>query len=187
VPRWDPAAESRLAVAAIELFKERGHDSVTISDIAARAGLTRRSFFRHFSDKREVLFAGSGSMSAGIEAAMARHSPDVSPRDAALATLTEMGHFLLGDPRAQAVRQAIIDSSAELQERERTKLASIATSIANGLVQRGVSPAGARALGVVAVEIFYSAYLQSIRESNPDTFEAHMGTARLAIERFLAE
>ena len=58
MPRWDPDANGRLLQAAMELFTERGYEHVTVAEIAERAGLTKRSFFRYFADKREVLFAG---------------------------------------------------------------------------------------------------------------------------------
>ena len=55
--RWEPDARDRLERAALELFVEHGFDPVTVPEITARAGLTTRTFFRHFADKREVLFA----------------------------------------------------------------------------------------------------------------------------------
>jgi hypothetical protein len=56
--RWEPNARGRLEQAALALYGERGFENTTVAEIAARAGLTERTFFRHFADKREVLFAG---------------------------------------------------------------------------------------------------------------------------------
>jgi AcrR family transcriptional regulator len=160
---------------------------VTISDITDHAGLTRRTFFRHFPDKREVLFVGSARISVNIEAAMARQPQDASARDAAIASLTELGHFLLRDPTAQARRQELIDTSVELQERERTKLASIARAIAQGLEVRGIVAISAHTLAAIGVEIFHAAYLRSVRELNESIFETEMEATRLSVERFLVE
>jgi len=55
--RWNPNARGRLEQAAYELFLDRGYEQTTVADIARRAGLTERTFFRHYADKREVLFA----------------------------------------------------------------------------------------------------------------------------------
>ena len=60
--RWEPDARGRLAKAALELYSEQGFDQTTVEDIARRAGLTERTFFRHFSDKREVLFSGASAL-----------------------------------------------------------------------------------------------------------------------------
>ena len=60
--RWEPDARGRLVKAAMELYGERGFEQTTVAEIAERAGLTERTFFRHFADKREVLFAGAGAL-----------------------------------------------------------------------------------------------------------------------------
>src|SRR5215469_13715779 len=56
--RWEPNARGRLEQAALELYCERGFDQTTVTEISERAGLTERTFFRYFADKREVLFWG---------------------------------------------------------------------------------------------------------------------------------
>ena len=58
--RWEPDARGRLEKAALALYGERGFENTTVAEIADRAGLTERTFFRYFTDKREVLFAGAG-------------------------------------------------------------------------------------------------------------------------------
>lgn len=174
MPRWDPDGQERLVKAASELFVERGYDAVTIADIAERAGLTRRSFFRYFPDKREVLFTGSMKNTADITRALEDFDPDASARDALVGTLAQMGEFLLRKPAAQARRQNLIESSPELQERERTKLASIASALAVGLIDRGVPRGQADMVGGVAAQIFQAAYLEAIRESDRESFETRL-------------
>src|ERR1700721_4611160 len=60
--RWEPNARGRLEQAALDLYVERGFEQTTVADIAERAGLTERTFFRHYANKREVLFGGSAMM-----------------------------------------------------------------------------------------------------------------------------
>src|SRR3979490_381159 len=77
--RWKPDAQGRLMSAAIELFDEQGYEATTVAEIAERAGLTERTFFRYFSDKREVLFSGSHELQRlwleGVAAAPADATP----------------------------------------------------------------------------------------------------------------
>src|SRR4249919_2871497 len=80
--RWQPNARGRLEQAALELYTERGFDQTTVADIAARAGLTERTFFRYFADKREVLFARSSDLQDGLVEAVVNAPPDVAPFDA---------------------------------------------------------------------------------------------------------
>src|SRR5690348_11410202 len=124
--RWAPDAKGRLAVAAMELFGERGFEATTVADIAARAGLTKRTFFRYFGDKREVLFAGSEALREKFVEAVAAAPADDSPLDAIAAGLDAMADLLAelgGRPRE---RQAIIAANPDLQERELIKLIGFA-------------------------------------------------------------
>src|SRR5271170_2762589 len=74
--RWQPDSEGRLQEAALDLYSERGFDQTTAAQIAARAGLTERTFFRHFADKREVLFGGSALLQERIVAGVAGAPPE---------------------------------------------------------------------------------------------------------------
>src|SRR6202012_6277244 len=80
--RWEPNARGRLEQAAGELFAERGYDQTTVADIAARAGLTERTFFRHFADKREVLFSGQEQFRDRFVTAVAAAPPAATPVEA---------------------------------------------------------------------------------------------------------
>src|SRR6202012_3876141 len=90
MPRWDPCAEDRLRQAALELFLEHGYENVTVAQITERAGLTRRSFSRYFTDKRDVLFAGSEQLPAALAAAVGRADPHPAPFPALLTALTQV-------------------------------------------------------------------------------------------------
>jgi AcrR family transcriptional regulator len=155
VPRWDPLAEERLRTAAIELFLEHGYENVTVTQIADRAGLTRRSFSRYFADKRDVLFAGSERLPGLLAEALERADPELAPLQALLAALTDVGAVLGRQVATHAAqRRAVIAHSPELQERGRTKFAEVADALAVGLQQRGSSPASSALLADVAVAIF---------------------------------
>src|ERR1700757_4850795 len=98
--RWEPDAESRFRAAAIELFGEIGYDQTTVAAIAERAGLTARTFFRYFADKREVLFNGSEHLQQTMVDALARASAEASAVDAIAAALTSAGDFFDDERRA---------------------------------------------------------------------------------------
>src|SRR5215472_3630839 len=80
--RWEPDARGRLERAALELYGERGFEQTTVAEIAGRAGLTERTFFRHFADKREVLFAGSAALRDLIVNAVTSAPASATPIDA---------------------------------------------------------------------------------------------------------
>lgn len=139
VGRWRPDSRGRLQEAALALFAERGFDQTTAAEIAARAGLTERTFFRHFADKREVLFGGSDILKERITAGVAEAPPGDLPFEAVARGL-DAAADLLGDFRRDLSRQreAVIAANPELRERELTKVADYAAAVAAVLRQRGV-------------------------------------------------
>lgn len=180
--RWEPDAEERLRRAAVALFVDRGYDSVTVSDIADHAGLKRRSFFRYFPDKREVLFAGSNRLSDGIEQRLDEAAPTEPIKIALVRVLAEVGAVLIDDRASQQQRQMIIASNLELQERERTKTAHISTAIAHALTRKGVHIAEAGLLGAVYAEVFRFAYGQALADTQMNGFATHLWQAVVVIE-----
>jgi AcrR family transcriptional regulator len=158
MPRWDPQARDRLRDAALELYLERGYEDVTVAEITERAGLTRRTFSRYFTDKRDVLFAGSEQLPVALADAV-RHADDaLPPFGALLAAIVEIGELLVGRVPHAAQRRAVIKSSPELQERERTKFAAVTDALAGALQQRGAPESEARLLAHVGVAIFQAAF-----------------------------
>jgi AcrR family transcriptional regulator len=158
MPRWDPRARERLRDAALELYLEHGYDSVTVAQITDRAGLTRRTFSRYFTDKRDVLFAGSEQLPIALADAV-RHADDaLSPFEALLTALAEVGELLADRVPRAAQRRAVIRASPELQERERTKFAAVTDALAGALQQRGAAESRARLLAPVGVAIFQAAF-----------------------------
>jgi AcrR family transcriptional regulator len=140
VGRWEPDARGRLASAAMELYGEHGFDNTTVEEIAARAGLTERTFFRYFADKREVLFGGAHELQEFLVAHVL-DAPASLPALEAVAT----AYMAAGDDIFEArrdfsrARQAIIVANVELQERELVKLATLTGALADALRRRGVA------------------------------------------------
>lgn len=166
MPRWESDARGRLERAAIELFAERGYDETTVSAIAERAGLTERTFFRYFVDKREVLFSGAELLPATMTAALADAAEDVAPTEAAIGALVATAEVLFGEDRLDFVtrRQAIIDATPVLQERELIKLDALAATLAETLRSRSDDGIGAALAGETAIGVFKVAFTQWIRE-----------------------
>ncbi len=136
--RWEPNARGRLERAALELYGERGFEATTVAEIATRAGLTERTFFRHFADKREVLFGGAHELEAQIVGAVRTAPSDAAPLDAVAGAFAAMAGGFEARRELARRRQAIIAATPELTERELIKLASLAAAIARALRARGV-------------------------------------------------
>jgi AcrR family transcriptional regulator len=158
MPRWDPCAEDRLREAALELFLEHGFENVTVAEITERAGLTRRTFSRYFTDKRDVLFAGSEQLPA-VLAHSVRHADDtLSPFEALLTALVDVAGGLADQALLAAQRRAVVQASPELQERGRTKFAAATEAVVDALRERGIAESQATLLAQVGVAIFRTAF-----------------------------
>jgi AcrR family transcriptional regulator len=164
--RWQPNARGRLEQAALELYAERGFDQTTVAEIAQRAGLTERTFFRHYADKREVLFWGQAALVDLVVNAVVEASVSASPIDAIGAGLLAAGP-LFEDRRERArQRQAVIAANPSLQERELMKLASLAAALTDALRRRGVADTTARLTAEAGVAVFKVAFERWIGEAN---------------------
>jgi AcrR family transcriptional regulator len=164
--RWEPNARGRLEQAAVALYGERGFDQTTVAEIAARAGLTERTFFRHFADKREVLFDGAGTLQELLVSAVADAPDSVAPIDAVAAALEAAGALLQERREYSRQRQTIIAANTELQERELIKLASLASAIADTLRRRGVEDPAASLTAEAGIAVFRVAFERWINETN---------------------
>ncbi|UCZ62783.1 TetR family transcriptional regulator [Mycolicibacterium phocaicum] len=155
--RWEPNAQGRLEQAALDLYVERGFDATTVAEIAARAGLTERTFFRHFADKREVLFRGrelADALGAAIDAAPAA----TAPLDAVAGALESLSDFFAERRPHARRRQTVIAANPSLQERELIKLASLATTIRDALRRRGVADPTAGLVAEAGIAVFKVAF-----------------------------
>jgi AcrR family transcriptional regulator len=162
--RWEPDSRGRLRAAAMELYGERGFENTTVAEIAERAGLTERTFFRHFADKREVLFAGSEVLQERLVDTVAAAPASAAPLDAVTGGLEALGDVLPSRREYSRARAAIIAANADLQERELIKMASLSAALAETLRARGLEEPAASLTAEVGIAVFKVAFERWIAE-----------------------
>jgi len=151
--RWEPDARQRLERAALELFAERGYDDVTVPEITARAGLTTRTFFRHFTDKREVLFADADQMPR-LAAQLVRDAPpELAPLELVQRGLPMLASTFEGRLEQLKQRKAIVNSNDGLRERELRKMERLVDAIAEAFRIRGIDDLTAAVVAETAVGV----------------------------------
>lgn len=175
--RWEPNSPDRLAEAALALYGERGFEKTTVAAIAERAGVTERTFFRHYADKREVLFSGGAALGeAMVEAALA--APDsAAPIEAVGAGLEAAGVLLDQRREFSRRRAAVIAANPELQERELIKLASLAAQLAAALRRRGVEEPSAGLAAEAGIAAFRVAFERWVGEPEAPPLPEAIGEA----------
>jgi len=166
--RWRPDARQRLEQSALELFLNQGFEQVTVSEIAARAGLTTRTFFRYFADKREVLFAGEQQIPVLAAHLIATASPELAVMEVVARGLRVMAALFQDRYDDLASRRTIIERDEGLKERELRKLADVSDAIAGGLQRRGVDDTTAALAGDAAVSMMRLSILQWIEADGKD-------------------
>ena len=142
----------------MELYGERGFEQTTVAEIAERAGLTERTFFRYFTDKREVLFAGASVMTDLLVSTVAGAPDSAAPIDAVALALEAAGAQLQERREFARQRQAIIAANPELHERELIKLASWSAAVADALRARGVGDPAATLSAETGLAVFRVAF-----------------------------
>jgi len=167
--RWEPNAQGRLAQAALELFAQRGYEQTTVAEIAERAGLTARTFFRYFADKREVLFAGSSELQDRLVAALESAPADATAMEAVAAALDEAAELLGGHRDYSRQRQAVIAAHQELRERELFKMSTLAVALADALRRRVVPEPNASLAAEAGVAVFRVAFERWVSEPGEQT------------------
>jgi AcrR family transcriptional regulator len=156
--RWEPDARGRLERAAMELYVERGFEQTTVAEIAKRAGLTERTFFRHYADKREVLFWGATILQELMVSAIADAPDSAAPIEAVAASLEAAAGLLQERREGARQRQAVIVANAELQERELIKLARLSSAMSGALRKRGVPDLAAGLAAEAGIAVFKIAF-----------------------------
>lgn len=156
--RWEPDAAGRLREAALALYAEQGFEKTTVAEIAERAGVTARTFFRHFADKREVIFAGATELERHMTRALSAAPEALGPMDAVQAALLSAADVLPDGPEYPRRRQTVIAATPELRERELIKMASLAAAFTEALQQRGVAAAEAALAAETGVAVFRVAF-----------------------------
>jgi AcrR family transcriptional regulator len=182
--RWEPNAQARLQEAALALYGERGYDQTTVAEIAERAGLTKRTFFRYFADKREVLFWGSELLeqqmvaaikdapapaSAALPGSAPAPAPGEGPVDASafglIGAALDAAAVRFEEVREFAgLRHRIVSSSPELQERELIKRASLIAAMAEALRARGVDGTAAELAAHTGAAVMHIAFLKWVED-----------------------
>jgi AcrR family transcriptional regulator len=178
--RWEPNARGRLEQAAMELYAQQGFEVTTVAEIAERAGLTERTFFRHFADKREVLFQGAGALQEFLVRRVDEAAGSLEALDAIVVAFTDAATEIFEDRREFAQRrQAIIMANAELLERELIKLATLASALAERLRRRNVPEPSATLAAEAGVSLFKIAFQQWVDDKGDITLAS---TIRQALD-----
>lgn len=169
--RWRPDAAHRLTLAALELFEEQGYERTSVQDITERAGLTKSSFFRHFPDKREVLFGGEAMTAALVDGIAS--APGDDPWDALSYAFARLGASFMTAERHDflARRAAVITQTPELREREALKELRIVAATVDALKGRKVPDPSARVLTELAAVAFTIAYERWLEAPSATPFE----------------
>jgi AcrR family transcriptional regulator len=167
VSRWKPDAPGRLILAAITLFAEQGYQATTVAEIAERAGLTQRTFFRYFSDKREVLFSGSDELGRLWLEAVAAAPAEASPLAVVAAGFDPVAELFAERHPFARIRAAVITANPELGERELIKLQTLAGAIEAALIERGVAASAAILAAQAGVTVFHVAFASWVQQDDP--------------------
>ena len=178
--RWEPNATLRLVDAAVALFTEQGYDATTVNEIAERAGLTKTTFFRHFTDKREVLFAGQGIHGRLMTEAIAASPEEATPLQAVRAALDALTSTFPEERREFSTQiRAILTGNSELLERAVFKRVHLATAMADALHKRNVPDPTA----ILAAELGSRAFYQAFDEwTDPTNQQTLADLARQALD-----
>jgi AcrR family transcriptional regulator len=168
--RWEPNARERLVRAALGLFTEQGYDATTVNEIADRAGLTKTTFFRHFPDKREVLFAGQDMHARLLADAITAAPSPATPLEAVGAALDAITATFTDDRREFSARlRPVIAGNSELQERAAFKRGGLAGAMTDALHKRGVPEPAASLAAELGIRAFYRAFDQWADPANQQT------------------
>jgi AcrR family transcriptional regulator len=168
--RWKPDAAGRLMKAALPLFAERGYEETTVAEIAEGAGLTKRTFFRYFSDKREVLFSGAEELDRLWLEAIAAAPPAATPMAVVTFGLDPVAELFVERHDFARIRAEIIEANPELKERELIKLQTLAGAIKEALIERGVSANAAILAAQAGVMVFHVAFASWVQQDDPTVF-----------------
>ena len=177
--RWQPGTRERLQATALQLFLDRGFETTTVADIARAAEVTERTFFRHFADKREVLFAGQEDFLQMFVGPIQDAPDDTPPLDLVARALAGVGTYFSADRREWSRdRQRVIDAEPALGERELAKLSGLGTRLAELFRQRGVPEPAATLVAQSGVTVFHLAFAQWITPGETRTLP-ELATERL--------
>jgi AcrR family transcriptional regulator len=170
----------------MELYRERGFDRTTVADIAERAGLTERTFFRYFTDKREVLFWGAKQLEELLVGEVVRAPETAAPIDVVIGAFEATSSMFEERREFARVRQALIMAHPELKERELIKLVSLASAIGEALRKRGVSPTASTLAAETGGTIFKMGFERWLEDPKKRDLVHHIRASRRALRAILA-
>ena len=189
MPRWQPGARERLQATTLELFAEQGFEATTVAEIASRAGLTERTFFRYFTDKREVLFAGQDVFEGMFVDHIVAAAPDTEPFTVVTRAVRAVATDFFPPERHpySRQRQTIIDANPGLQERELLKLAGLTTAMADALRKRGTPEPTAKLSAECGVTVFRVAFSRWVDRSEGDDMATVVDNVLADLHRLIAD
>jgi AcrR family transcriptional regulator len=164
MPRDGKKVRQRLQEAALDLYRDGGYERTTAADIAAKAGVTGRTFFRHFADKREVLFGGEDRFAAALTAAILDAPRGLAPLETLFHAFQTVAPIFVENRSFSTRRQTVIASNPALEERAQTKRQALTAIVVSALVQREVPQRLARLaaqLGMAALNTAVSSWFES--------------------------
>ena len=179
--RWEPDARGRLESSALDLFLERGFERTTVQEIATRTGLTERTFFRHFSDKREVLFYAAQDFHNQVVTEVSKAPEGEPPLGAVLNGFRAASHDFQARKASIERRQRIIDLNSELEERELIKMSNLTSAVAQTLRDRGVDEMASRVASEAGLLIFRTAFDEWLKTDDSQKLEDLIGRATSAL------
>lgn len=167
MPRWEPGARERFEAAALDLFVTQGYEQTTVAEIAAKAGLTERTFYRHFTDKQEVLFGGGDNLRSMLTAEIAAAPAAMHALQAVTqAFMVVADLYFAGREPYVRMRQAVIDANPSLQERELQKLAAMSSAVDSTLRERGITSRSASLAAESGTSVFKIAFAAWLEQGN---------------------
>jgi AcrR family transcriptional regulator len=169
--RWEPGARERLNSAALELYASKGFEETTVAEIAQAAGLTERTFFRYYADKREVLFAGSELLQQHMVDGAAAAPADATPLDVIRAAVAAAAAYFPDERRSYSrLRATIINANPQLLERELRKMSTLAAAMATALHDRGIPEPAATLAAQSGVTVFRVSFAEWIADGSQRAF-----------------
>jgi len=188
VSRWQPHAQERLERAALELFIEQGFAQTTVPQITARAGLTTRTFFRHFADKREVIFTGEEELPALVARLMADAPASLGPMLMIAQGLeTVAATRFEGRREYLRTRRTVVQADEGLRERELRKLSVLSGAISRGFVDRGVDELSATLAAEIAVTVLSVAVSRWLDQDTAQPLSAFVHDTLNALQSMTAD
>ncbi len=158
--RWQPGSADRLRAAALDLYRTHGFEQTTVADIAAAVGVSERTFFRHFADKREVLFQGQEDLKSMFVRGIHDAPADATPLQVTAFALARVATFFAQDRQPYStLRREVIEANPSLVEREQFKAASLASGISAAFRERGMRDPAATLSAQAALAVFHVAFM----------------------------